>query len=103
MAFAVGIRPCTGALLVLIFANTIGIYWAGVVSTFAMAVGTFITVSIVATIAVYSKKLAERLAARDTRWLDWMATSLRIAGGTGILLFGIILALGSLGGPSGNG
>lgn len=96
LAFAVGIRPCTGALLVLIFANTIGIYWAGVASTFAMALGTFITVSVVATVAVYSKKLAEMLAARDTRWLDWMTTGLRVAGGAGILLFGIILALGSL-------
>ena len=103
LAFAVGIRPCTGALLVLVFANTIGIYWAGVAATFAMAFGTFITVSVVATIAVYSKKLAERLAARDTRWLGWLTTGLRLAGGAGILIFGIILMLGSLGGPSGSG
>ncbi len=103
LAFAVGVRPCTGALLVLVFANTIGIYWAGVASTFAMALGTFITVSVVATIAVYSKKLAERLAARDSRWVGWLTIGLRLAGGAGILLFGIILMLGSLGGPSGNG
>ena len=103
LAFAVGIRPCTGALLVLVFANTIGIYWAGVAATFAMAFGTFLTVSVVATIAVYSKKLAERLAARDTRWLGWLTTGLRLVGGAGILIFGIILMLGSLGAPSGSG
>ena len=37
LAFAVGIRPCTGAILVLVFANGMGLYWAGVFSTFAMA------------------------------------------------------------------
>ena len=103
LAFAVGIRPCTGALLVLVFANSIGIYWAGIASTFAMAFGTFITVSCVATIAVYSKKLAERLAARDSRRLEQLTTGLRLAGGVGIFVFGVILVLGSLAGPSGNG
>ncbi|HQX85067.1 MAG TPA: hypothetical protein PKV23_06225, partial [Aestuariivirga sp.] len=36
LAFAVGIRPCTGAILVLILANALGIYWAGVASTLVM-------------------------------------------------------------------
>lgn len=103
LAFAVGIRPCTGALLVLVFANSIGIYWAGIASTFAMAFGTFITVSCVATIAVYSKKLAERLASRDSRQLERLTTALRLVGGFGIFVFGVILMVGSLGGPSGNG
>jgi ABC-type nickel/cobalt efflux system permease component RcnA len=35
-------------------------------------------------------------AARDTRWLAWMTTGLRLTAGAGILIFGIILALGSL-------
>ncbi len=34
---SVGIRPCTGAILVLIFALTQGMFWAGVAATFAMA------------------------------------------------------------------
>ena len=52
---------------------------------------------------VFSIFCVVAIAPSKLRWLDWMATSLRIAGGTGILLFGIILALGSLGGPSGSG
>ena len=101
LAFAVGIRPCTGALLVLVFANTIGIYWAGVASTFAMAFGTFITVSVVATIAVYSKKLAERLAHGDSRLLGYLGTGLRLVGGAGIIFFGLIMFFASLGGQGG--
>jgi nickel/cobalt exporter len=101
LAFAVGIRPCTGALLVLVFANALGLYWAGIASTFAMAVGTFITVSCVAALAVYSKQLAERLASRDTKWLGYFATAMRFGGGVAIMLFGTILFLASLYGPTG--
>ena len=97
LAFAVGIRPCTGAILVLILANALGIYWAGVASTLVMAIGTFLTVSIIAAIAVYSKKLAMRLASRDDRWLDWLGFALRIGGGLAIAGFGGLLFWGSLG------
>jgi len=97
LAFAVGIRPCTGAILVLILANALGIYWAGVASTLVMAIGTFLTVSVIAAIAVYSKKLAMRLASRDDRWLDWLGFALRIGGGLVIAGFGGLLFWGSLG------
>jgi nickel/cobalt transporter (NicO) family protein len=97
LAFAVGIRPCTGALLVLVFAYPIGLYWAGIASTFAMAVGTFITVSVIATIAVYSKKLALRMAGQDGRWLNWLAFGLRLGGGVVIITLGGMLFLASLG------
>ena len=96
LAFAVGIRPCSGALLVLIFANTLGLYWAGVTSTFVMALGTAITVSIIATIAVYSKKLAISLAKRDETWLGYAAFALRLGGGLVIIALGGLLFWGSL-------
>jgi nickel/cobalt exporter len=96
LAFAVGIRPCSGALLVLIFANTLGLYWAGVTSTFVMALGTAITVSAIAAIAVYSKKLAISLARRDATWLDRAAFGLRLSGGLVIILMGGLLFWGSL-------
>lgn len=97
LAFAVGIRPCTGAILVLVFANGLGLYWAGIASTFAMALGTFITVSVIAAIAVYGKKLAARLMRGKTGLLDWAGIGLRFAGGTVIAFLGTILFLGSLG------
>ena len=97
LAFAVGIRPCTGAILVLVFANGLGLYWAGIASTFAMALGTFITVSVIAAIAVYGKKLATRLMRGQTGLLDWAGIGLRMAGGLVIAFLGTILFLGSLG------
>ena len=59
--FSVGIRPCTGAILVLVFALTQGMFWAGVAATFAMAIGTAITVAALATLALGSRELALRL------------------------------------------
>lgn len=97
LAFAVGIRPCTGAILVLVFASGLGLYWAGVASAFAMAAGTFLTVSIIAAVAVYSKKLAARLLRGNARLLDWFGTGLRLAGGVVIAVLGTLLFLGSLG------
>ena len=97
LAFAVGIRPCTGAILVLVFANGLGLYWAGIASTFAMAVGTFITVSVIAAIAVYAKKFAARLMRGNSHLLAWTGIALRFAGGLVIVCLGTILFLGSLG------
>jgi ABC-type nickel/cobalt efflux system permease component RcnA len=82
---------------VLVFANGLGLYWAGIASTFAMALGTFITVSVIAAIAVYGKKLATRLMRGQTGLLDWAGIGLRMAGGLVIAFLGTILFLGSLG------
>jgi nickel/cobalt transporter (NicO) family protein len=55
---AVGIRPCSGALIVLTFAVLNGLYLGGIFSVLAMALGTAITVSTLATVAVLAKNLA---------------------------------------------
>ena len=101
LAFAVGVRPCVGSILVLGFANSLGIYWAGIASTAVMALGTFITVSVIATIAVYSKKLAMRLAASDDKWVGWLAFALRLGGGLAVACVSGLLFLGSLGRSTG--
>ena len=59
---AVGLRPCSGAILVLVFALAQGLFWAGVVATFVMGLGTAITVAAIATLAVGAQRLAERFA-----------------------------------------
>jgi ABC-type nickel/cobalt efflux system permease component RcnA len=97
MAFAIGIRPCTGAILVLVAANALGLYWAGILSVLAMGFGTFLTVSAIAAIAVFAKKLAMRLAARDQGLMDRLGFGLRLGGGLVVAAFGILLFWGSLG------
>ena len=50
--FAVGLRPCSGAILVLVFALAQGLFWAGIAATFVMGLGTAITVATIAVVAV---------------------------------------------------
>ena len=56
-----GSRPCSGAILVLVFALAQGIFWAGVGATVAMSLGTAITTGALAAMAVFAKSLALRL------------------------------------------
>ena len=87
---AVGIRPCTGALIVLVFAFAQGLPFAGVLSVLAMALGTGITVSALAALAVTARSLALRFAGDDGTW------SLRVLRGAEILGALIVLAMGVL-------
>jgi nickel/cobalt exporter len=90
--FAVGIRPCSGAILVLVFALAQGLFWAGVAATFVMGLGTAITVATIAVIAVSAKDLARRLSAgRDgggalvMRGVEFGAAGLVLLLGLGLL------------------
>jgi nickel/cobalt transporter (NicO) family protein len=97
VVFSVGIRPCTGAILVLVFAVTQGLFWAGVAATFAMALGTAITVAVLATLALGSRELALKLGGASGRWANAVWTTCTIGGAVIIFLFGAILFAASLG------
>lgn len=88
IALSVGIRPCTGAILVLIFAMSQGLLIAGVFATFAMALGTAITVSVLASLAVGSRELATRMAGGESRFAGAVATGAGLLGSTLVFLMG---------------
>jgi ABC-type nickel/cobalt efflux system permease component RcnA len=94
---SVGIRPCSGAVLVLIFALTQGLFWAGVAATFAMAFGTAITVAALATLALGSRELALRLGGGNTRWVNAVWTTCAIGGALLVMTIGGLLFAASLG------
>jgi nickel/cobalt exporter len=96
--FAVGVRPCSGAILVLVFALAQGLFWAGVAATFVMGLGTAITVATIAVIAVSAKDLARRLSGASEgggalvmRGIEFGAAGLVLLFGLG-LLFGYVAA-----------
>jgi nickel/cobalt exporter len=97
VVFSVGVRPCTGAILVLVFALTQGLFWAGVAATFAMALGTAITVAALATLALGSRELALKLGGRSSAWVNAVWATCAIGGSVLILMFGAILFAASLG------
>jgi ABC-type nickel/cobalt efflux system permease component RcnA len=96
IAFSVGIRPCTGAILVLVFALSQGLLWAGVFATFAMAIGTAITVSVLAAMAVGSRELATRLGGAENGWATTASSAVSILGASLVMLMGAIFFIGSL-------
>ena len=87
---AVGIRPCSGALIVLTFALLNGLWVAGIASIMAMALGTAITVSALAILAVTAKNWAVALAG-DGRVGNRIHQTIEIAGAAFILLIGLTL------------
>jgi len=62
VVLAAGLRPCAGAIIVLVFALAQGVFAAGVAATIAMALGTALTTSVIAALAVFAKSLALRFA-----------------------------------------
>ena len=92
---AVGLRPCSGALIVLSFAFLNGLWAGGVLSVFAMALGTAITVSVLATIAVTAKNWAVAIAG-DGRAGNRVHATIEIAGAAMVFLLGLALLGASL-------
>lgn len=93
---AVGLRPCSGAIIVLVFALAQGIFLTGIVATLAMGFGTALTVTAIAVLAVGGRGLASRLAKTKPgigmillRVLETVAAGL-------VLAFGVLLLLGYL-------
>jgi ABC-type nickel/cobalt efflux system permease component RcnA len=92
---AVGLRPCTGALVVLTFAFLNGMWAAGIASVMAMSIGTAITVSALATAAVLAKNVAVRLAGGGTA-SGVIQSAFEICGALLVFLLGLTLLAASL-------
>ena len=91
---AVGARPCSGAIIVLVFALAQGLFWAGVVATFVMGVGTAITVAAIATIAVGAKAWAARFAETRSGYGMLAMRSIEVGAAVVIIAFGSLLLAG---------
>jgi len=97
LIFATGLRPCNGALFVMSFALLNRLEWVGVCAVFAMALGTFITVSSLACLAVYAKKLSLKLSANRTKpATGWLKAAIEWVASLFIFLTGLVLLTSSL-------
>ena len=92
---AIGLRPCSGALLVLTFALLNGLFIGGFLSVTAMSIGTAITVSMLATLAVTAKGTAVRLV-RSQSAAARITGGIEIAGAACVLFLGLALLLAAL-------
>lgn len=93
---AVGIRPCTGAIIVLVFALSQGMFAVGVAATLVMALGTGITVAALAALAVGAHGLALRFAGAESGAAYRVVRGLEIAAAFLVLALGLVLLGGAL-------
>ncbi|UYO01361.1 MAG: nickel/cobalt transporter [Devosia sp.] len=96
VVLAVGLRPCSGALVVMVFALSQGLLAAGVVSVLLMALGTAITVASLASIAVGAKGLARRIGGADSATAHAIVWWAELLGAVLVLAFGVLLLIASL-------
>ena len=93
---AVGVRPCSGAIIVLVFALSQGLFLAGVAATFVMALGTGLTVASIAVLAVSARSVAVRLAGVDSPVTRRIVRAAEILAAAAVLVLGLVLLGGSL-------
>ena len=91
---AAGVRPCSGAIIILVFALAQGLFWAGVASTFVMGLGTAITVGSIASLAVGARSVAKRLATPRAGYGTMVMRGLEVGAACLVVLVGVGLLSG---------
>ncbi|MDN3559500.1 nickel/cobalt transporter [Vreelandella neptunia] len=100
---AIGMRPCSGAVLMLGAASLLGQFEVGVASVVAMSVGTGITVSALALASIFARGWAQRRLSRQQysqrgvqKTTGWVA----LTGGALIVVLGISLSVAGVAQPA---
>jgi nickel/cobalt exporter len=88
------LRPCSGAIIILVFALAQGLFWAGVASTFLMGLGTFITVAGIASFAVGAKAMAKRFATERAGYGTLVLRGFEVGAACLVILVGVALLTG---------
>jgi nickel/cobalt exporter len=91
---AVGLRPCSGAIIVLIFALAQDLFWTGIGATLLMGLGTAITVAAIATVAVSARNVASRIVKVRSGLGMLMMRAIEVGAAGLIVAFGALLLAG---------
>ena len=100
---SIGIRPCSGAVIVLLLAFSLGHVAAGLFAVLAMSLGTAIAIALLAAFSVYFRRTAQRIvqSRHDTRHLvGVIPTIFGILGGGLIFIFGLSFFISALTAPA---
>jgi ABC-type nickel/cobalt efflux system permease component RcnA len=94
VVLAAGMRPCAGAIVVLVFALSQSAFAAGIAAVIAMAIGTALTTGIIAAAAVFAKTLALRLAGGRGAGGEIATASIELLAAALVLVLGLMLLVG---------
>lgn len=93
VVLAIGARPCSGAIMILLFANTLGIVSWGIAAVMTMSLGTALSILGLSLAVRYARHRTVTLFSRDNENYRWVIPAVRIAGGVIIILFAVVLFL----------
>ncbi len=103
IVLSMGMRPCSGAIMVLLFSKVIGVFAWGMASALAMAAGTSLTITSLALLVHSFRQLAVKLSGHKApvlwRQVGW--TTLALAGGIILLIAAVVMWMSAL--PAGRG
>ncbi len=93
LVLSMGLRPCSGALMMLLFAKVIDVYLWGVAAALAMALGTALTVSLLGIVVQRSRVMAAKLSrsAADKKRSAVVMALLMLLGAIALILAGVLL------------
>jgi nickel/cobalt exporter len=92
---AAGLRPCTGAILILVFTLAQGMFWAGAAAVLLMAGGTAITTGALAATAVFARQTAQKWNGAGWRWASILGRGAELAAALLVLGVGLTLLAGA--------
>ena len=90
---AIGARPCSGAIMILLFANALGIVSWGIAAVMTMSLGTALSILSLSLVVRYARSRAIALFAAEGSHLNWLLPAVKIVGGIVLILFATILFL----------
>nr|WP_315082643.1 nickel/cobalt transporter [uncultured Kosakonia sp.] len=90
---AIGARPCSGAIMILLFSNALGIVTWGMAAVMAMAFGTALSIMGLSLAVRYARNRTAALFGSEPGRLRWLVPGLKIAGGVALMLFALVLFL----------
>lgn len=100
---SMGMRPCSGAIMVLLFSKVIGVFYWGIASALAMAAGTSLTITSLALLVHSLRTLAVRLGGHTApalwRQIGW--STLALAGGAILVVAAVVMWMSAV--PVGRG
>jgi len=95
-ALIIGLIPCEGAILILIFSISIGSYWLGIILSIVMSIGMALTISLIGLITIYSRKVVLKLVSANTGTIKIISNIIQIIGAVIIFIFGLLLFISRL-------
>ena len=88
---SIGARPCSGAIMILLFSNALGMVSWGMAAVMTMSLGTGLSIIGLSLAVRYARNRTAALFGGQRQ--TWIVPALKIAGGMAIILFASVLFL----------